>query len=131
MAIFTKTQGNSIVGTSENDTIQVDGNLNYDGGNTSIDGGDGNDELLFAPASAETLVINASTTHVERFTIDGTTASGIDASALNYAGLPVLQITRVVSGVQPLKIKASKLTVTQKSQNGTHVQCHKDCNSLN
>jgi two-component system sensor histidine kinase KdpD len=40
-------------------------------------------------------------------------------------------INRVVSGVQPLKIKASKLTVTQKSQNGTHVQCHKDCNSLN
>jgi Ca2+-binding RTX toxin-like protein len=87
------TGADTIQGGGGNDLFMITTAAEYTG--DSLDGGTGTDELRFATATAETLVLNASTTGIESFVIGmgtgasavttGTVAAGINAAALSYA----------------------------------------------
>ena len=92
MALFTKTAGASIAGTTGDDIILVASAAAMSGG--SADGDAGTDELRFASTAGETLVLGSNVINVERVVIGtgtgtaavttGTAANGVDASAVSY-----------------------------------------------
>jgi len=91
MALFTKTSGNSIIGTAGDDVIVVvDPAAALIG---SIDGAGGNDELRYAGTAGQLLTLGNNIASIESVTIgtgtgsapnsSGSTAEGIDASAFS------------------------------------------------
>ena len=92
MALFTKTAGASIAGTTGDDIILVASAAAMSGG--SVDGDAGTDELRFTSTAGETLVLGNNVINVERVVIGtgtgttalttGTATNGVDASAVGY-----------------------------------------------
>ena len=92
MAIFTKTAGASVTGTTADDVILVANTVAMAGG--TVDGAGGTDELRFTSTAGETLVLGSNLANVERVVIGtgtgttaittGTAANGVNASAVGY-----------------------------------------------
>ena len=92
MAIFTKTAGASVTGTTADDVILVANTAAMAGG--TVDGAAGTDELRFTSTAGETLVLGSNLANVERVVVGtgtgttaittGTAANGVNASAVGY-----------------------------------------------